>query len=281
MTAPNFTYTNFTTGINIINPLDYAATPYFTADATGVYSNGVLIASSTDVDAGSSGVAGTVNIFPATALKGKTTITVSDNSGNTTTNINTAAQTGARTYTVPDAGASASFVMTAGSQTVGGAKTLSSALTINPTTNQLVLGVTNTVTITSPAPAASRVYTLPDAGGAASFALTAGTQTITGANTFSGGVTVATTALTITDVNVVLSAATGTKIGTATSQKLGFYNATPVIQQAGTGVTTAGFVAGAGAAVLVDSTFTGNIGSTAYHISDVVAALKNLGLLAA
>ena len=48
--------------------------------------------------------------------------------------------------------------------------------------------------------------------------------------TLTGGVTISTAALTITDVNIVLSATTGTKIGTATGQKLGFWNATPVVQ---------------------------------------------------
>ena len=86
--------------------------------------------------------------------------------------------------------------------------------------------------------------------------------------------------LTIADAgNIVLATGTGTKIGTATGQKLGFYNATPVIQQAGTGETV-GFTAGSGTAVNDDSTFTGNVGSTAYRISDIVKALKNLGLLA-
>lgn len=33
-------------------------------------------------------------------------------------------------------------------------------------------------------------------------------------------------------VNIVANATTGTKIGTGTTQKLGFWNATPVIQQA-------------------------------------------------
>lgn len=79
--------------------------------------------------------------------------------------------------------------------------------------------------------------------------------------------------------NVILDTTTGTKIGTATSQKLGFFNATPVVQQNGTGETV-GFVAGTGTAVNDDSTFTGNVGSTAYRISDVVKGLKNLGLLA-
>lgn len=86
--------------------------------------------------------------------------------------------------------------------------------------------------------------------------------------------------LTIADAgNVVLDTTTGTKIGTATGQKLGFYNATPVIQQAGTGETV-GFTAGGGTNVTDASTFTGNVGSTAYRISDIVKALKNLGLLA-
>ena len=76
----------------------------------------------TNLDAGASGTAGTVDIFPATAAKGKTSITSADNTGDTTTTITVAAQAGAVTYTVPDAGTSASFVMTAGAQTIAGAK---------------------------------------------------------------------------------------------------------------------------------------------------------------
>jgi len=62
--------------------------------------------------------------------------------------------------------------------------------------------------------------------------------------------------------------------------KIGFFAATPVVQQSGTGETT-GFTAGSGTAVNDDSTFTGNVGTAAYRISDVVKALKNYGLLAA
>jgi hypothetical protein len=86
--------------------------------------------------------------------------------------------------------------------------------------------------------------------------------------------------LTIADAgNVVLATGTGTKIGTATGQKIGFYNATPVAQQAGTGETT-GASGGSGTNVHVNATFTGNVGSAAYTISDIVKALKNLGILA-
>ena len=59
---------------------------------------------------------------------------------------------------------------------------------------------------------------------------------------------------------------------------LGFFGATPVVRPATTGTAT-GFTAG-GTAVGDSSTFTGGTGSTAYRISDIVKALKNLGLLA-
>lgn len=81
-------------------------------------------------------------------------------------------------------------------------------------------------------------------------------------------------------LNVSVGTTTGTKWGTATSQKQAFYNATPIVQPSGTGETV-GFTAGAGTNVTDQSTFTGNVGATAYRISDVVKALKNLGLLAA
>lgn len=42
------------------------------------------------------------------------------------------------------------------------------------------------------------------------------------------------TTLTLTDKNIALGTTTGTKIGTATTQKIGFYNATPVVQQLAT-----------------------------------------------
>ncbi len=60
---------------------------------------------------------------------------------------------------------------------------------------------------------------------------------------------------------------------------IGFFGATPTTQHSATGETT-GFTGGAGTACRVDSTFTGNVGSTAYTLSDVVKALKNYGLLA-
>jgi len=65
----------------------------------------------------------------------------------------------------------------------------------------------------------------------------------------------------------------GTKLGTTSSQKLGFWNATPIAQPT-TAVAAAAFVASAGTAVNDASTFDG------YTIKQVVKALRNEGLLA-
>lgn len=100
--------------------------------ATSITADSAVI---TDVDLGSSGVAGSLDVFPASASKGKLELVAADNSGNTTTVITNAAQAGARTYTIPDAGASASFVMTEGAQTINGAKTFGSNIIGNLTGN--------------------------------------------------------------------------------------------------------------------------------------------------
>lgn len=106
-----------------------------------------------------------------------------------------------------------------------------------------------------------------------------GTASLTIANS-TGAVTLASAALVANAATIATDTTTGLKIGTAAAQKLGLFNATPVVQPSGTGVTT-GFTAGAGTAVLDDSTFTGNTGSKAYTIGDIVKALKDLGILAA
>jgi hypothetical protein len=53
-------------------------------------------------------------------------------------------------------------------------------LTLAKTTSQLILGTTNTTTLSATAPASSRTYTIPDAGGAANVMLDAGAYTVTG-----------------------------------------------------------------------------------------------------
>ena len=82
-----------------------------------------------------------------------------------------------------------------------------------------------------------------------------------------------TNGITIADAkNIILNTTTGTKIGTSTTQKLGFWNATPIAKPT-TGIAGATFVAGAGTAVNDASTFGG------YTLKQIAQALINMGLL--
>lgn len=102
----------------------------------------------TSISVGVSGTAGTLDIFPTTAAKGKLEFLAGDSAGNTTTTITNASQAGARTYTIPDAGASAAFVMTAGAQTLT-SKTLTAPVLGGSVTGTYTLA--GTPTITAPA----------------------------------------------------------------------------------------------------------------------------------
>jgi len=95
-----------------------------------------------------------------------------------------------------------------------------------------------------------------------------------GLSTFNSSVTVGAGNLTLSDaVNVVLGETTGTKIGTAATQKLGFWNMTPIVQP-DTSVTPATFASNSGTNVYDASTWDG------YSIGHIVAALRNIGILA-
>jgi hypothetical protein len=73
--------------------------------------------------------------------------------------------------------------------------------------------------------------------------------------------------------NIILGTTTGTKIGTATSQKLSLWNATPDVQPT-TAITAAAFVANTSGIVDDTATFGG------YTLGQIVAALKRIGALA-
>lgn len=64
-----------------------------------------------NVDAGASGTAGTVDVFPATESKGKLAITCADQTGNTTVTIQADEMGQATTVHIPDPGAAASYVV--------------------------------------------------------------------------------------------------------------------------------------------------------------------------
>jgi len=77
------------------------------------------------------------------------------------------------------------------------------------------------------------------------------------------GTTTLNQTLTLADaVNIVLNTSTGTKIGTATTQKLGFYNATPVVQP--TAVANA----------------TGTLADVVTQFNALLVKLRTLGLIA-
>lgn len=63
-------------------------------------------------------------------VKGQLELKATDSAGNTITTITNASQAAARTYTIPDAGASANFVLSEGTATINGAKTFGSAVTV-------------------------------------------------------------------------------------------------------------------------------------------------------
>lgn len=73
--------------------------------------------------------------------------------------------------------------------------------------------------------------------------------------------------------NISFQTTTGTKIATATSQKMGFWNTTPIIQPT-TGIAAASFTANT--SNIADDTATWD----GYTIGQVVKALRNMGLLA-
>lgn len=85
--------------------------------------------------------------------------------------------------------------------------------------------------------------------------------------------------LTLTDVNVALGTSTGTILGTATTQKLGFYGTTAIVQPTANG-TQATAAAGSTTNVFLNTTMTGGVGSTGYTVGDVVKCLKQSGLIA-
>ena len=111
--------------------------------------------------------------------------------------------------------------------------------------------------------------------------LTAGTygigQTGTQITLIAGAIAViaaSSTLLTIANgVNFAFNTGSGTKLGTAATQKLSFWNATPIVQPT-TAIVGVAPVVNTGTAINTATTFEG------YTVAQVVKALRNTGLLA-
>lgn len=147
-------------------------------------------------------------------------------------------------------------------------------------------------TSTSSSATGVKITSAAAAGGVAVAAISSGTDealtidakgsgTITLAGTSTGAVLVNQNLTMANAKNIVLNTSTGTKIGTGTTQKLAFFNSTPVAQPSTSG-TLIGFNGnGATNANAVNFNANGNSGSTFYNLGDIVFNLKSLGLLAA
>jgi hypothetical protein len=149
-----------------------------------------------NIQAGLSGTAGSLISFPATAARGSLQVVGANSAGDTVTTITNASQTGARTYTIPDAGASGSFVMNTGPTTMAAG----SRILLDKTTGTCV---TNAVTISKSAGVVT-TEALTTAGGAS--------QAITLTNTLIGTTSVLLCQLqggTNTTKNITLSAVPG------------------------------------------------------------------------
>ncbi len=161
-----------------------------------------------------------------------------------------------------------------GSQAAGNANNLTNATALGynavaTASNQVMLGNTSVTKVV-----VNGTLTLPSAGlidAATSIALQIGASSLA---------TLTSTAFTLADaINIPVGTTTGTKIGTGTTQKLGFWNATPIVQPAST--SGSNFTANTSAnAFFAESTSTGGVGSTAYKYADLIANLKNAGILA-
>lgn len=88
-------------------------------------------------------------------------------------------------------------------------------ITTVKTSNQLVLGTTNTTTISATAPSASRTVTIPDPGTNANFVMSESNQTINAVKTFAGGAG----AITMSSSTIAMGSnkITGLANGTATT----------------------------------------------------------------
>lgn len=99
-----------------------------------------------NLDAGASGTAGSVDVFPTTASKGKLALTCTDQTGDTTVSLVAGAMSAARTITIRDPGAAASLLTTTDSTAAAVAAT---ALEINRVCDASARIVTSTATALS------------------------------------------------------------------------------------------------------------------------------------
>lgn len=204
-----------------------------------------------DIDAGASGAAGTVDIFPSTGSMGKLSIAAADSAGDTTTTITNASQSGARTYTIPDAGASTTFALVTNAGTAGAGATTTELIDgFHRTTLTLAVSGGQLVTLADGDHGGGRaLYTFPEGyiyivGGVLNASAVTNTANFNAStnDTFSFAIGTATAAddndLTSTEANVIAKQTVDTDSGGTLTRAL-----------TNTGITTPIYVDGTAAAV--------------------------------
>ena len=133
---------------------------YHRIGTTAQFSTGTQLYGTTYL--GQNGIAGLAYIYPTGSDLGTLSFSATPNAGNTDTRITNAEQAGARTYTIPDAGTNADFVMTASAQAIAGIKTFNDhSIWAAGKYIRLTGGTTGTIDIVAPASVTSYTLTLP------------------------------------------------------------------------------------------------------------------------
>lgn len=148
-----------------------------TTPSTGVFTTLTSTTSNgTTYNAGASGTAGTLNVFPTTAAKGKLILSAVDNTGAFNSTLRNADIGQATVYSLPDPGAATANLLTdAGAQTITGVKTFGGAGAVG---KLKVAGTTSGSTILdATAVAGSGTVTLPTTG---TLATLAGSEVLSG-----------------------------------------------------------------------------------------------------
>jgi hypothetical protein len=149
-----------------------------------------------------SSIDNSITLNSPTTVTGQLEIKASASAGNTVTTITNASQAAARTYTIPDAGASASFVMSEGAQTINGLKTFGNGIATNT-----IAETTALANITTGSPLIEKKST---SAAINTSATASAAQVKTGLITSTSGAAVTITLPTGTDLGTALGATQGT-----------------------------------------------------------------------
>jgi len=155
--------------------------------------------------------------------------------------------------------------------TLDTAQSITGAKTYNNTSLKILATGGQVYTIAGGPLGADKTVNLPSnvLTNGATFIIDETTQTITGVKTFNANITMADAR------DIVINTTTGTKIGTGTTQKLAFYNSTPIVQPT---------VLTAEDATAIDSTYDSVeeavLNNVRTRLGEVETKLQALGLLA-